>query len=252
MILTALTVGVASPAFAITNGSADGTGHPEVGALIAGKPHSDGTYAYCTGTLIAPTVFLTAAHCGEHGQTTARVTFSSHYQVGDKVYTGRYVKDPRYKSNDDLHDMAVVVFKSAVTDIQPAILPTLGVLDHLKGKNSLKAAIFTPVGYGSLNPTKGPHGKRRYAYNDTRNQTSISFKTLSRMWLDLRLDHSRNDGSTCFGDSGGPNFLGGAGSHLLVATTISGADNDCRAANFDYRVDTASARHFLSEYVKLP
>ena len=48
---------------AITNGGPDGEGHPEVGALLAPQAYSDGTWATCTGTLIAPKVFLTAAHC---------------------------------------------------------------------------------------------------------------------------------------------------------------------------------------------
>src|SRR4029453_12239929 len=100
----------------ITNGSPDGTGHPEVGALIADKPYPDGTWSYCTGTLISPTVFLTAAHCGHRRQKTARVSFSSHYHRGDKVYTGRYVPDARYEDNSDLHDMAVVIFGTEVPE----------------------------------------------------------------------------------------------------------------------------------------
>ena len=48
---------------AITYGVPDGNGHPEVGALLAPQAYSDGTWATCTGTLIAPKVFLTAAHC---------------------------------------------------------------------------------------------------------------------------------------------------------------------------------------------
>ena len=45
---------------AITYGVPDGNGHPEVGALLALQAYSDGTWAECSGTLIAPRVFLTA------------------------------------------------------------------------------------------------------------------------------------------------------------------------------------------------
>jgi hypothetical protein len=48
----------AAPAGAITYGVPDGTGHPEVGALLAQQPYPDGTWAECTGTLISPTVSL--------------------------------------------------------------------------------------------------------------------------------------------------------------------------------------------------
>ena len=58
-------IGAAGPALAITNGTADGNGHPNVGALVADSAYSDGTWTYCSGTLISPTVFLTAAHCAE-------------------------------------------------------------------------------------------------------------------------------------------------------------------------------------------
>jgi hypothetical protein len=248
MIFMAFVVGVATPASAaITHGAADGNGHPEVGALITGKPHSDGTWSYCTGTLISPTVLLTAAHCGERGQKTARISFASQYQRGAKTYTGRYVPDVRFKDSSELHDMAVVIFKTAIPGIKPASLPAAGTLDHLKADNKLKTAQFTPVGYGAVG-RKGRH----FDYSDIRQQTSISFEALSRKWLDLSVNHAKGDGSTCFGDSGGPNFLGGPTSHLLIATTVSGADDACKATNFDYRLDSATARQFLRKFVTLP
>jgi hypothetical protein len=248
----------ATPAAAITNGSVDGDAHPEVGALIADKQNSDGTWSYCTGTLVSPTVFLTAAHCGEKKQKTAKVSFSGRYEPGATLYSGRYIADPRYNEKSELHDMAVVVFSEPVTGITPAQLPSAGLLDRLEADGKLKSSRFTPVGYGSLEPTAAPakgsakkaHGSR-YHYTDTRYQASISFKDLSRKWLDLSL-RAKGDGSTCFGDSGGPNFLGDADSHLLVATSISGADDACKATNFDYRLDSPSARTFLGKYVTLP
>jgi Trypsin len=54
-----------APAGAITYGAPDGNGHPEVGALLAPQAYSDGTWETCSGTLISPTVFLTAAHCDQ-------------------------------------------------------------------------------------------------------------------------------------------------------------------------------------------
>ncbi|MGP3933142.1 S1 family peptidase [Nonomuraea sp. KM88] len=251
MIFAVLMMSPSAPAAAITNGVADGNAHPEVGALIAKKAHPDGSWAYCTGTLIAPTVFLTAAHCGERGQKTARVTFADRYQPGTAYYTGRYVPDPRFKDESALHDMAVVLFDKPIPGIKPAQLPREGMLDELEVEGKLQKSAFTPVGYGSLNPTRKKKDAPQFHYPDTRNQATISFKNLSRRWLDLSLK-AEGDGSTCFGDSGGPNFLGGPESHLLVATSISGADDACRGTNYDYRLDTPTARSFLDEYVTLP
>src|SRR5215217_9207217 len=73
-IAAALTI--AAPAGAITYGVPDGNGHPQVGALLAQQAYSDGTWTTCSGTLISPTVFLTAAHCDE-GVSRVNVTFDS-------------------------------------------------------------------------------------------------------------------------------------------------------------------------------
>lgn len=241
----------AAPASAITYGSPDGNAHPEVGALIADQAYSDGTWAYCSGTLVSPTVFVTAAHCGDPGQTTARVSFAGKYESGARTYSGRYVPNPQYSgSQSDPHDIAVVVFAKPVPDITPARLPGAGLLDGMEAAKTLQRSSFTSVGYGSLAPVNGPGGKT-YTYTDTRDQASGSLNSLTKAWLRLSQNPATGDGGTCYGDSGGPNFLGGADSHLLVATTITG-DTACRSTNVDYRLDTPAARAFLGQYVDLP
>src|SRR4029453_2976123 len=113
----------AAPAGAITNGAADGTAHPNVGGLVSPTQYSDGTWLYCSGTLISPTVFLTAAHCGEEGERVG-VTFDPAYEDGDKVYYGTFHADPASPgSSSDSHDIAVVVFDRAIKGITPALLP---------------------------------------------------------------------------------------------------------------------------------
>src|SRR3954447_20647762 len=132
VLIVVAALAAAVPAGAITYGAADGNGHPNVGGLVAAQAYSDGTWIYCSGTLISPTVFLTAAHCAEGDRV--RVGFSSAYQDGDRVYAGTWHQDPLYnQSQSDPHDIAVVVFDKPVKGITPARLPAANSLGNLPG-----------------------------------------------------------------------------------------------------------------------
>jgi V8-like Glu-specific endopeptidase len=238
-----LALATAAPSLAITNGSPDGNAHPNVGGLVAPEAYSDGTWIYCSGTLISPTVFLTAAHCGENGETV-RVTFSSEYVEGDKLYVGTFHADPLYgQSQNDPHDIAVVVFDKPVKGITPARLPAAGSLSNLSGSQK-----FTSVGYGAYEVTNEPGG-HQYLYNDVRMVATGTLNSINSSWLRISMNPSKGDGGTCYGDSGGPNFLGST--NIIAAITITG-DAVCRSTNVVYRLDTESARGFLGQYVTLP
>jgi secreted trypsin-like serine protease len=239
--LTMLTL--ATPAGAITNGVPDGQQHPNVGGLVSPTQFSDGTWLYCSGTLISPTVFLTAAHCGEDGERV-EVTFDTAYVDGDKVYAGTFQADPLYnQSQSDPHDIAVVVLDKPVKGITPAELPTADSLSDLPHDQT-----FTSVGYGAYEVTNEPGG-HQYLYNDVRMVATGTLNSTNPAWLRISMNPATGDGGTCYGDSGGPNFLGD--SDVIAAITITG-DAVCRATNVVYRLDTESARTFLSQYISLP
>src|ERR671920_1820343 len=140
----------ALPASAITYGVADGNDHPNVGGLVSPTQYADGTWIYCSGTLISPTVFLTAAHCADDGARVG-VTFDPAYEDGDKVYYGTFHADPAYPGPaSDTHDIAVVVLDKAVKGITPATLPTAGSLSTLRSGQPI-----TSVGYGAYEVTNG-------------------------------------------------------------------------------------------------
>ncbi len=245
LLLSALFTGLltGSPATAIINGTLDGNRHPEVGGLVSSTQYGDGTWVYCSGTLISPTVFLTAAHCGDEGEHVG-VTFDSDYDAGDKVYYGTFHADPLYPGNtSDEHDIAVVAFEKPVRGITPARLPEAGSLSNLSSTQR-----FTSVGYGAFEVTNGPGG-HRYLYDDQRMVATGELNSINKTWLRISGNPSTGNGGTCYGDSGGPNFLGTT--NIVAAITITG-DAICRSTNVDYRLDTESARAFLGQFVELP
>ncbi|MEP6913071.1 MAG: hypothetical protein ABI923_09965, partial [bacterium] len=72
-----------------------------------------------------------------------------------------------------------------------------------------------------------------------------SFNSLNGGYIRLSQNPATGNGGTCFGDSGGPNFLTVNGQQILAAITITG-DSVCRSTNVDYRLDTAAAQAFFA------
>jgi secreted trypsin-like serine protease len=246
-LITITTLVAAAPAGAITNGAADGSRHPEVGMMLSQQVHSDGTWTRCTGTLISSNVFLTAAHCEIPGVSQVKVTFDSAYVAPGTTFTGAWHADPLYnQSQSDPHDIAVIVLDSS-PGIAPAQLPTAG-----SNSNLPKDQKFTSVGYGTLSAQNGPGGQT-FPIDDVRHFAVGTLNSTTKSWLRISQNAATGNGGTCYGDSGGPNFLGaGSGeTDIIAASTITG-DTACRSTNVDYRLDTASARSFLASYVTLP
>jgi secreted trypsin-like serine protease len=232
-------------ALAITYGQPDGNRHPNVGALVG---TFDGqTRPYCSGTLISPTVFLTAAHC-DIGTSEVTLTFESVYTSKSKLYEGTFYGDPLFnQSQSDPHDIAVVVFEKPIPGIKPAHLPSLGQFESVA-----KDQKFTAVGYGGQEALNQPGGPV-IGHLNTREYAVSTFNALSPAYLYLSQNPATGNGGACYGDSGGPNFLGAGSTEtdIIAGITITG-DSLCKSTNVIYRLDTESARAFLGKYVTLP
>ena len=254
LLSIALSLIVAAPAGAITFGTVDGNAHPWVGSLVAPWGAGGALDHVCSGTLISPTVFVTASHCTVTlealgiGPDDVFVTFDSTFSPTGNLIPATYVSNPDFGysgpgGNSDPHDVAVVLL-SVPSSITPALLPTAGLLNTLRLKNQR----FITVGYGAVREDK-TKGYQSLSWDGQRRWVEQGFRSLTKSWLNLSQNPSTGNGGTCYGDSGGPHFLGT--SNIVVALTVTG-DSTCRATDVDYRVDTASARAFLGQYVTLP
>lgn len=254
---------IGTPANAIINGLPDNGAHPNVGTVIW-RDGAGALFRSCSGTLISPTVFLTAAHCvvpfpGSENERVVGVSFDEVTPPIPSYRPGVAFGDPRFRwstgvgggatcCGSDQFDVGVVVLDDPVRDVEPARLPSPGLLDQLNARNGLRGTTYVTVGYGATEPDRpgyahccGPRGTRRYGIE--------TFRSLSGSILHLSQNQATGDSGGCYGDSGGPHFLGTT--DTIVSITMTG-DMPCVSSDRSYRVDTASARAFLADFIVLP
>ncbi|HEX9283894.1 MAG TPA: trypsin-like serine protease [Gemmatimonadales bacterium] len=246
------------PSF-IINGVPTGSDFPSVGALLFDYNRDgiiNGDDEWCTGSLIAPTVFLTAAHCVISSFTPPGsqfyVSFSPDLYARSFSYitAKSYTYDPLYGHDEaNLHDLALIVLpKGSTKGLTPLQLPPAGYLDQLAAQGGLVDQVFVNVGYGTSSTLIGPPG---FPYDGIRKVSQSEFMALQPFWLGLLMNSNATDlGGDCYGDSGGPKFL--SSNLTMILATVTTGDYPCRATSWDYRTDTQSARDFLGQYVTLP
>ena len=104
-------------------------------------------------------------------------------------------------------------------------LPSLDQLDALKTKRGRQNTTFTAVGYGlqQINPVFVQSDRvRMVAYPHLIQINTPGFTGD----FSLLLSNNHSTGGTCFGDSGGPNFLGD--SNVIAGVTSFGINGSCR------------------------
>ena len=252
----------AQPAAAIIDGQRDEV-HTNVG--LVRFTTAEGRFR-CSGTLISPTVVLTAGHCtgdtGDSPATNVLVSFNTDLALDPlapnltpqeraaraaNFIPGTAHPDPNWDGSLGIskqHDQGVVVLDAPATtkwpDIKPAPLIPVGTLDANQG--ALKNRTFTLVGYGvEIGPKKA-----QIVVTERRSTTSLLKNVQTEVaTFQINANNSTAGGGSCFGDSGGPVFLGS----FVVGDASYVNSLSCNATGGYQRVDTAYSRAFLNQFL---
>jgi hypothetical protein len=282
---------VATPAQAIKGGVPDEGAHPYVGELLFYVPSAEdprfedpGAWFTCTGTLISPTVVVTAGHCafdiGSDGEDMTSTTggndvwisfaeepdfsilppssefvpddnegrydaWSEALNASDEWIRATAHHHPEYVDEEFFtHDLGVLLLSEPVIMPQYAQLPTVGLLSELYAAN--KHRRYTAVGYGV--ESSGP---KEMLGGDTRQRAELQLVNLRGVLgtgkgTSAKFSSNSRTGGTCFGDSGGPVFV--SGTNTIVAVISFAANINCAGTSGAYRIDQGDDLAFLARF----
>jgi hypothetical protein len=243
----------AIPAAAITDGDLDGNGHPYVGLMVAQA--ADGRPLWrCSGTLISSRIYLTAGHCTEAPAAHIEIWFDADVESGipqngypyDGDVGGTPYTHPQYDPNAFyLHDLGVVVLDRPVKMKKYGKLPALDANSAYAAANPGSSATYTAVGYGLQKsfPTAADWKESRIRIRMVAYPYLIQIDGGLVGDFSLLLSNNTNSGGTCFGDSGGANFIGS--SNVLGGVTSFGLNTTCAGTGGVYRVDKPDDLNWL-------
>ena len=232
---------------AIINGQPDGNRHPYVGLV------TDEEWV-CSGSLISPTAFITAAHCFDRPGQAVFVTFDPDGFFGDEpsiFYEGTWYPHPEFcigcaggLVGFDRNDVAVVIFDEpldpSVTLGRYARLPAEGLVDTLTQKTPV-----TVVGYGIQDRLKDFDEGEAFTRYYARAELIQADSRISDEFLKVTANPSQGKGGSCFGDSGGPILKG----NTILGVVSFGTNINCAGQSYAYRIDTAEALTFVRSVI---
>lgn len=258
LVLIFSTVGVAS---AVTDGELDGNGHPDVVLIVM---DIDGAPAYrCSGTMITPTYVLTAGHCaGAPGEFSgmriftesdveAGIGITNNYPkcgpLGNCIEAVRWAAHPEYPDYPFyFNDVGMIELSEPYDPGVFGELPAVDSLDQYKTKRGLNPLTFTAVGYGLQASYPDPayflasNTRTRYVAHPKLIQINVPGFTGD---FSLLLSNNHSTGGTCFGDSGGPNFL--FDSNVVAGVTSFGLNGTCGGTGGVFRMDRQNVQDFI-------
>jgi hypothetical protein len=240
----------AGPQPSIVNGRTT-QDEPAVGALLLSLAPGASPPSYagiCTGTMIGCRSFLTAAHCVCENTRP----FSN---LLPEICEPRPAADLRvYLQHSGIHpvsavhvhpafefgvasDIAVLTLALPEQGIPPSALNTAGT-----------PAVGAPgsiVGFGMTTGTADDYGIKRTGSIVTANCDGAGLPQPANVCWEYQEIAGRTDSNICFGDSGGPLFIG-QGIGRAVAGVSSGVFNDCGLDSFSFGTNVYRNRGYIN------
>ena len=178
------------------------------GTLYSGHPaavYVDLGGGSCTGTLISPSIILTAKHCTEGVSVKSiEVMFGNNaYGSGTWIPAVHYENNPKGYSGGP-GDLALITLAS------PG--PTDPIPVNTADPNKLIGIDVHIVGFGVTGEYKSDSGVKRHGW------TKLTYVEPGLVYTSVK------PSSTCYGDSGGPNFITLDGKEYVLAATSFGTD----------------------------
>lgn len=262
IVVLSLLVFAIAQASAVTSGDLDGEDHPYVVLILM---EVEGAPAFrCSGTLIDATHVLTAGHCTNNfpdaNYSGMRIFTESDVENGSNNYplagpnsveAVRFASHPLYETAPFfVHDVGMIQLEAPGFPLtEYGALPEL---DELDGLRRGKKTTFTSVGYGLQaaqlnNPTPQAHTvaeKVRMVASPHLIQINTPGFTGD---FSMLLSNNHSTGGTCFGDSGGPNFLGD--SNVVAGVTSFGLNPNCAGTGGVFRVDRPNVQAFIADFI---
>jgi len=245
------------PVGAITDGEPDGNGHPFVGLMVAQTSNGMPLWR-CSGTLISPPAFLTAGHCTESPAAHVEIWFDADVDAGRPgngyPFSGNVGGTPHTHPEYDpnaffLHDVGVVVLDEPMVMSVYGTLPAANQFDSFKNKRGQQDVTFTAVGYG-LQKSFPDAASWQTVANRVRMVAHPKLDQINTGFVgdfSLLLSNNANTGGTCFGDSGGPNFLGN--SNVVAGVTSFGINGNCAGTGGVFRMDRQNVLDFVNSFL---
>ena len=267
-LVGALAIGLV-PAGAITNGTPDGEGHPYVGLMVA-YADADATQPLwrCSGTLMSSTVFMVAGHCTEAPARRARDLVR--YGLAEaRILLGCRATWRRPNCCPASRAVRAPVPSRVLSHTHPQYDPNAFFLHDLgrrqarhAGRRARASVLFRPrvssaICRSTLPSRLSATGSRRASRITRRGRTRRCGSAWSRLrgsaasttttWGTSRSRPPTTPvrGGICFGDSGGPNFIGD--SNVVGGVTSFGTTSTCKGHNGAYRVDQPDDLEWLED-----